>query len=497
MTNLSAPSLIWTVLVFASFILSVCLHEFGHALVAYWGGDRSVKDKGYLTLNPLKYTHPTYSIVMPLIFLLLGGIPLPGAAVYINTAALRTRAWRSAVSAAGPFATLLVAVAIAMILNRMQPNYAELVQSGFSFGEISGDGLTLKDWIVQGLVLLLTLEIAGVFLNLMPVPGLDGFGMIEPWLSSSMQQQARNFSRYGILILFGAFWLVPQFNQGFWSLVYGTVESLGVPSAVSPLGFYLFRQGAQFLFFILLIGWVIIAQVKKRRSPSLSAQSEVKSDEILEQELQALNQQLILGQSASLLSQKGAVLIQLERYEDALVAIEQSLALQDNEPQSWAMKGFLCYLLHRQPEAIAAYQKAIALNPEEDDSWQGLGMAHCEAQEYGAAISAYNQALRYTSDLPTQAHILSLKSRTYFSQSRYEECLLVLDEVLQMMPNHDTALYNQACCYAQLGDLDQGIACLEQMVANGNDFLRREAQCDPDLEALRSHQKFAAIVGEN
>lgn len=65
-------------------IISVCLHEFGHAIVAYWGGDTSVKDKGYLTLNPLKYTDINLSLTLPLIFLLMGGIPLPGAAVYIN-----------------------------------------------------------------------------------------------------------------------------------------------------------------------------------------------------------------------------------------------------------------------------------------------------------------------------------------------------------------------------------------------------------------------------
>ncbi|MEM9137739.1 MAG: site-2 protease family protein, partial [Cyanobacteria bacterium P01_F01_bin.42] len=99
--SVNAASLVWALLVFAGFILSVCLHEFGHAIVAYWGGDRSVQQKGYLTLNPLKYTHPTYSIVMPLIFLLLGGLPLPGAAVYINTRALRSRGWRSAVAVAG------------------------------------------------------------------------------------------------------------------------------------------------------------------------------------------------------------------------------------------------------------------------------------------------------------------------------------------------------------------------------------------------------------
>ena len=62
----------------------VALHEFGHALVAFWGGDRSVVDKGYLTLNPLKYTHPFLSLVLPMLILVLGGIGLPGGAVYIN-----------------------------------------------------------------------------------------------------------------------------------------------------------------------------------------------------------------------------------------------------------------------------------------------------------------------------------------------------------------------------------------------------------------------------
>ena len=49
------------VIVLIGWIFSLCLHEFSHTLVAYLGGDTTVKDKGYLTFNPLKYTHPVYS----------------------------------------------------------------------------------------------------------------------------------------------------------------------------------------------------------------------------------------------------------------------------------------------------------------------------------------------------------------------------------------------------------------------------------------------------
>ena len=55
-------------------VVSLSLHEFGHALTAYFGGDYTVVDKGYLTLNPLRYTHAALSIIFPLIYLALGGM---------------------------------------------------------------------------------------------------------------------------------------------------------------------------------------------------------------------------------------------------------------------------------------------------------------------------------------------------------------------------------------------------------------------------------------
>jgi Zn-dependent protease len=54
------------VFVFLGWILSLCLHEFGHAIAAYYGGDTSVKEKGYLTLNPLKYVDPVLTLIMPI-----------------------------------------------------------------------------------------------------------------------------------------------------------------------------------------------------------------------------------------------------------------------------------------------------------------------------------------------------------------------------------------------------------------------------------------------
>ena len=100
------------IVVLVGWILSLSLHEFSHALVAYMGGDYTVREKGYLTFNPLKYTHPVYSLLLPLLFLVMGGIGLPGGAVYIETWRLRSKNWRTAVSLAGPLSHLLLDIIV-------------------------------------------------------------------------------------------------------------------------------------------------------------------------------------------------------------------------------------------------------------------------------------------------------------------------------------------------------------------------------------------------
>ena len=222
--GIGAPGQLTFVFVLAGWILAVSLHEFGHALVAYFSGDESVAHMGYLTLDPLKYTHPLMSIIFPIIFLLMGGIPLPGGAVYINRAAIRKRWQLSAVSAAGPLATLL---------------FGLLLLVPFMFG-LSEQTLRAHSAFWQATALLAFFQIFAFVLNLIPWPGLDGFGIIEPYLPPNILRYAYMLGGMGIFLFFLLFAYTP-FGQWVAASVWSFLQSISIDAALSAYqGFDLF-----------------------------------------------------------------------------------------------------------------------------------------------------------------------------------------------------------------------------------------------------------------
>jgi len=194
-------------------ILSLVLHEFAHAFVAFAAGDHSVQEKGYLTLDVTRYVHPVMSIGLPVLILVAGGIALPGGAVWVQPAAMRSRAWRSAVSLAGPAMNLL---------------FGALMLLPVTFGWVDERNLGL----MLALLLVAWFQIVAVALNMLPIPGLDGFGAIEPWLSPAAMQRANQFRPYSLLLLIGILIGVPQAADWIFGLADGFIDVRGTPGEV-------------------------------------------------------------------------------------------------------------------------------------------------------------------------------------------------------------------------------------------------------------------------
>jgi Zn-dependent protease len=225
-----AAGIHFTPLMFAAllaWILSVCIHEFSHALVAYWGGDVSVREKGYLTLDPTRFIDPVFSLLVPAIILLLGGFPFPGAAVRIDHSRLKSPRWGSYVSAAGPASNLVLFLLLALPLHP-------------ALGLVDVDGGPQQTWVYfLGAVAMLNF-IAALF-NLIPVPPLDGFGMIEhtldPQLQWKLRQPAVSFG--AIFVLFFVVTRVDAFWVPFFFMLYWICRTLGLPADILVDGFNL------------------------------------------------------------------------------------------------------------------------------------------------------------------------------------------------------------------------------------------------------------------
>ncbi|MGK5632907.1 site-2 protease family protein [Streptomyces sp. URMC 123] len=208
-------------LVTSGWLVSLCLHEYAHARTALHGGDLSIGAKGYLTLNPLKYTHAMLSIVLPLIFVILGGIGLPGGAVFIERHSIRGRWKHSLISAAGPLTNALFAV---------------VITAPFWLGLMDDVPVAFR----CALAFLALLQVSATILNFLPVPGLDGYGVLEPWLSHSVRRQVEPFAPFGLLAVFALLW-VPEINDVFFDSVDAILRGLGVTELETALGQQWFR----------------------------------------------------------------------------------------------------------------------------------------------------------------------------------------------------------------------------------------------------------------
>lgn len=210
------------VFVLSGWLVSLCLHEFGHAYVAWLGGDDGMIDSGYLSLDPVRYADPLVTILLPLFFVVLDGFAFPGGAVLVDRSKLRSRLWEAAVSAAGPLANLLFLAAISALFL--------LAYEEGALGHL---------W--EALALLGFLQAMSLVLNLLPLPGLDGYGIVRHLLPEAVRRGGDAIGGAALFLLVALVLISDPIMDLAGAAGLRTVVAFGIEGGEIPYGLSAFR----------------------------------------------------------------------------------------------------------------------------------------------------------------------------------------------------------------------------------------------------------------
>ena len=152
---------IHALLLVPALLIAIPVHEIGHAAAAYWLGDRSVRYFGYFKPDPRRYLDPYGTLAV--FFALVGW----GRRVPVQSNRITTTGQRVIYQLGGPAANLLVAIVLGFLLRG-------LLRLGLPYSFDPGPGLLLA-----ALFAIVFLNLSLFAFNLLPIPGLDGWNIIE------------------------------------------------------------------------------------------------------------------------------------------------------------------------------------------------------------------------------------------------------------------------------------------------------------------------------
>ncbi len=190
------------------FLFSTTLHEAAHAWVAMRGGDRTAYHGGQVTLDPIPHIRrePFGMVILPLISVLLSGWPIGFASAPFDPAwALRYPRRSAWMALAGPIANLILVLVAAIALRAGLASGVFESPESVSFGHIVGARDPEGAWKAAAFLasVFFSLNLLLCCFNLIPLPPLDGSGVIPLFLdpARARKYQAFIFANRGLGML--------------------------------------------------------------------------------------------------------------------------------------------------------------------------------------------------------------------------------------------------------------------------------------------------------
>jgi len=195
---------------------------------------------------------------------------------------------------------------------------------------------------------------------------------------------------------------------------------------------------------------------------------------------------------------RGLALSTLDRHAEAEKEFALAMGLDPNLFEVLKYYARSCMALGRYAEAVAYFERAAAARPDDIRCPILLAQSYKDLGRTSEAETALRKGLekieRELERHPEHANAAALGATALARLGETARARDWASLAILLEPHDQLTQYNAACAYALIGEAETAIELLERSVPRVRGQLRVRSQHDSDLDSLRSHPRFQALM---
>ncbi len=165
--------------------------------------------------------------------------------------------------------------------------------------------------------------------------------------------------------------------------------------------------------------------------------------------------------NADIWNDKGGLLYELGRFNDALACYDMAEKLDPNFTEVLINKSITLSKLGRYHDAIEMHNKAISLEPNNPNPYQSKAILLGELNQNEEAIKNYDHVIKLK---PDHAEALLNKGEILNKLRIYKDALSCYDSVIKLRPNYPEAWLNKGVTFEEIKRYDDAIYCYDRAI---------------------------------
>jgi len=195
---------------------------------------------------------------------------------------------------------------------------------------------------------------------------------------------------------------------------------------------------------------------------------------------------------------RGLALSLGERYEEAMAEFEEAIRLDPNSFEAHYFCARACFAQGKLERAAEEFERAAEIRPDDYQSlillvaiYRSLGRDGDTAPAARAGIERAQRELTLHPENPRPAYLGAIALAELGEMDRAREWA---SRALAIDPDDVLVRYNVSCFHARVGDTEQAIDLLEQLLPHANHETKAWVKHDSDFDAIRSHPRWQKVL---